>query len=42
MPTKFTKYITLKNGEKIHASDYGLKAFPIDVPEKEQDENKDD
>lgn len=25
----FTAYITLKNGRRIYASEYGLKAFPI-------------
>lgn len=38
MPIIYSKYITLKNGKKIYAKDYGLQAFPIDVSEKEYKE----
>lgn len=30
----YTAYITLKNGKKIYASQYGLKAFQIPVKSK--------
>ena len=30
----FRPYITLKNGHRIYAWQYGLKAFPIPVKEK--------
>lgn len=30
----FRPYITLKNGRRIYAWQYGLKAFPIPVKEK--------
>lgn len=32
----FTKYITLKNGKRIYAANYGLKAFCIEVRDKEE------
>jgi hypothetical protein len=28
----YTPYITLKNGKRIYAAAYGLKAFKIEVP----------
>lgn len=27
--TRFTKYITTRNGKKIYAESYGLKVFPL-------------
>jgi len=30
----FVKYVTLKNGHRIYARDYGLKAFRIPVRKK--------
>jgi len=30
----YTKYITLKNGKRIYASQYGIKAFRIFVNKK--------
>ena len=30
----FTKYITLRNGRRLYASNYGLKAFAIRVRKK--------
>ena len=30
----FRPYITLKNGRRIYARQYGLKAFPIPVKKK--------
>lgn len=30
----FTKYITLKDGRRIYASDYGKRAFRIQVTKK--------
>ena len=30
----FTAYITLKNGARVYAKDYGLKAFRIPVKDK--------
>lgn len=32
----FTKYITLKNGSRIYATDYGIKAFCFEVKEKKK------
>lgn len=32
----FTKYITLKNGRRIYAANYGLAAFCIEVKEKKK------
>ena len=31
MKYKFVSFITLKNGKRIHAKDYGLRAFRIRV-----------
>ena len=44
MPVIYTKYITLKNGNRIYASDYGKEAFKFEVSKKEQEEyeNNDD
>lgn len=33
---KYTAYITLKDGRRIYARDYGLKCFCIRVPRKEE------
>ncbi len=30
--TIFRSYITLKNGRRLYARHYGLKAFPIRIP----------
>ncbi|KKU87578.1 MAG: hypothetical protein UY16_C0023G0004 [Candidatus Gottesmanbacteria bacterium GW2011_GWA2_47_9] len=30
----FVTYITLRNGKRIYASDYGKKAFPLKVRKK--------
>ena len=30
--TIFRTYITLKNGRRLYAHNYGLKAFPLRVP----------
>jgi len=30
----YTKYITLKNGKRIYAASYGLKAFCIEVDDQ--------
>lgn len=33
----FTKFITLKNGRRIYASSYGLKAFRLRVRKKKKE-----
>jgi hypothetical protein len=35
----YTKYITLKNGKRIYAANYGLQAFCIEVKEKKEKES---
>jgi len=32
----YTKYITLKNGKRIYAEHYGLKAFRLKIRRKKQ------
>jgi hypothetical protein len=34
----YTKFITLKNGRRIYASSYGLKAFRLRVRRKRKDD----
>ncbi|WP_332238860.1 hypothetical protein [Sporolactobacillus sp. KGMB 08714] len=38
MMTIFTKFITLRNGKRIFASQYGLEAFCIEVSEEKHQE----
>lgn len=38
----FVAYITTRNGKRIYASDYGLKAFPIKVQKNEKPSALDD
>ena len=34
----YTKYITLKNGKRLHASECGLNAFHFEVTQEEHEE----
>jgi len=36
--TVYTKYITLRNGQRIYAADYGLEAFRFEVTPEEYQE----
>lgn len=37
---KFTAYITLKDGTRLYARDYGKKAFPIWIGKKKKVKKK--